>query len=112
MAPPAKVATKKGDPKAQAVKATKAVKSGALTLKRKIKKIRTSVTFRTGNMRLQSFSWTKLTVLDQLVWNVELKHPMLIQEIWISRNSATWVEWEAWEEWAVWVEWAAWTWPA
>ncbi|KAL5711051.1 60S ribosomal protein L23A [Ranunculus cassubicifolius] len=44
MAPPAKVA-KKGDPKAQASKAAKAVKSGASTLKKTIKKIRTSVTF-------------------------------------------------------------------
>ncbi|KAL5702775.1 60S ribosomal protein L23A [Ranunculus cassubicifolius] len=41
MAPPAKVA-KKGDPKAQASKAAKAVKSGASTLKKTIKKIRTS----------------------------------------------------------------------
>lgn len=38
-------ATKKTDPKAQALKAAKAVKSGASTLKKKTKKIRTSVTF-------------------------------------------------------------------
>ncbi|KAL5986118.1 60S ribosomal protein L23A [Asimina triloba] len=38
-------ATKKTDPKAQALKAAKAVKSGASTLKKKAKKIRTSVTF-------------------------------------------------------------------
>ncbi|KAK1257060.1 60S ribosomal protein L23A [Acorus gramineus] len=38
-------ATKKADPKAQALKAAKAVKSGASTLKKKAKKIRTSVTF-------------------------------------------------------------------
>lgn len=37
--------TKKVDPKAQAVKAAKAVKSGASSLKKKVKKIRTSVTF-------------------------------------------------------------------
>ncbi|XXG80996.1 hypothetical protein AAC387_Pa09g1732 [Persea americana] len=46
MAPPAKAASaKKNDPKAQALKAAKAVKSGASTLKKKAKKIRTSVTF-------------------------------------------------------------------
>eukprot|EP00262_Sarcandra_glabra_P005311 TRINITY_DN1674_c0_g2_i3.p1 TRINITY_DN1674_c0_g2~~TRINITY_DN1674_c0_g2_i3.p1 ORF type:complete len:157 (+),score=37.40 TRINITY_DN1674_c0_g2_i3:78-548(+) len=46
MAPPSKAAaTKKTDPKAQALKAAKAVKSGASTLKKKAKKIRTSVTF-------------------------------------------------------------------
>lgn len=39
------VATKKADPKAQALKAAKAVKSGAATLKKKEKKIRKSVTF-------------------------------------------------------------------
>ncbi|KAL4186510.1 hypothetical protein AMTRI_Chr09g14450 [Amborella trichopoda] len=44
MAPKA-AATKKADPKAQALKAAKAVKSGASTLKKKTKKIRTSVTF-------------------------------------------------------------------
>ncbi|KAL4186223.1 hypothetical protein AMTRI_Chr09g32770 [Amborella trichopoda] len=37
--------TKKPDPKARALKAAKAVKSGASTLKKKTKKIRTSVTF-------------------------------------------------------------------
>lgn len=37
--------TKKADPKAQALKAAKAVKSGAATFKKKAKKIRTSVTF-------------------------------------------------------------------
>lgn len=37
--------TKKVDPKVQAVKAAKAVKSGASSLKKKVKKIRTSVTF-------------------------------------------------------------------
>lgn len=36
---------KKNDPKAQALKAAKAVKTGASTLKKKAKKIRTSVTF-------------------------------------------------------------------
>ncbi|KAL5996002.1 60S ribosomal protein L23A [Asimina triloba] len=45
MAPPAKAATKKADPKSQALKAAKAVKSGSSTLKKKTKKIRTSVTF-------------------------------------------------------------------
>ncbi|KAL5716611.1 60S ribosomal protein L23A [Ranunculus cassubicifolius] len=46
MAPPSKVGSaKKGDPKAQAAKAAKAVKSGASTLAKKVKKIRTSVTF-------------------------------------------------------------------
>ncbi|KAF8402840.1 hypothetical protein HHK36_010931 [Tetracentron sinense] len=46
MAPLSKVATnKKNDPKAQALKAAKAVKSGTSTLKKKAKKIRTSVTF-------------------------------------------------------------------
>ncbi|GAB2301997.1 60S ribosomal protein L23A [Dionaea muscipula] len=45
MAPPKGDATKKADPKAQALKAAKAVKSGASTLKKKTKKIRTSVTF-------------------------------------------------------------------
>ncbi|KAF9604687.1 hypothetical protein IFM89_009123 [Coptis chinensis] len=41
MAPPSKVSTtKKADPKAQALKAAKAVKSGASTLKKKAKKIR------------------------------------------------------------------------
>ncbi|XP_020525173.1 60S ribosomal protein L23A isoform X1 [Amborella trichopoda] len=45
MAPPAKATTKKPDPKARALKAAKAVKSGASTLKKKTKKIRTSVTF-------------------------------------------------------------------
>ncbi|KAF5181274.1 60S ribosomal protein L23A [Thalictrum thalictroides] len=45
MAPPSKVATKKADPKVQAQKAAKAVKSGASTLKKRVKKIRTSVTF-------------------------------------------------------------------
>ncbi|KAK9684157.1 hypothetical protein RND81_10G190300 [Saponaria officinalis] len=45
MAPPAKDG-KKADPKAQALKAAKAVKSGASTLKKKKdKKIRTKVTF-------------------------------------------------------------------
>ncbi|KAL9250193.1 Alcohol dehydrogenase 1-like protein [Drosera capensis] len=38
-------AAKKADPKAQALKAAKAVKSGTSTLKKKTKKIRTSVTF-------------------------------------------------------------------
>lgn len=38
-------ALKKADPKAQALKAAKAVKSGTSTLKKKAKKIRTSVTF-------------------------------------------------------------------
>uniref|UniRef100_A0A5B6ZGQ9 60S ribosomal protein L23A n=1 Tax=Davidia involucrata TaxID=16924 RepID=A0A5B6ZGQ9_DAVIN len=43
---PAKVDNaKKADPKAQALKAAKAVKSGSSTLKKKAKKIRTSVTF-------------------------------------------------------------------
>ncbi|CAM8886862.1 unnamed protein product [Rhodiola kirilowii] len=37
--------TKKADPKAQALKAAKAVKSGPATIKKKVKKIRTSVTF-------------------------------------------------------------------
>ncbi|XP_068647625.1 large ribosomal subunit protein uL23 [Aristolochia californica] len=46
MAPPTKAAlAKKNDPKAQALKAAKAVKSGASTLKKRTKKIRTSVTF-------------------------------------------------------------------
>ncbi|PIA38937.1 hypothetical protein AQUCO_02700257v1 [Aquilegia coerulea] len=45
MAPPSKVATKKADPKVQAQKAAKAVKSGVSTLKKRVKKIRTSVTF-------------------------------------------------------------------
>jgi len=36
---------KKADPKAQALKAAKAVKSGASTLKKRTKKIRTKVTF-------------------------------------------------------------------
>ncbi|KAF8402247.1 hypothetical protein HHK36_013199 [Tetracentron sinense] len=46
MAPPSKVATtKKNDPKAQALKAAKAVKSGVSTSKKKAKKIRTSITF-------------------------------------------------------------------
>ncbi|KAG9456224.1 hypothetical protein H6P81_000732 [Aristolochia fimbriata] len=46
MAPPTKAGqAKKADPKAQALKAAKAVKSGASTLKKKTKKIRTSVTF-------------------------------------------------------------------
>jgi len=36
---------KKADPKAQALKAAKAVKSGSSTLKKKTKKIRTKVTF-------------------------------------------------------------------
>ncbi|XXG54859.1 hypothetical protein AAC387_Pa03g2636 [Persea americana] len=46
MAPSSKAAaTKKTNPKAQALKAAKAVKSGASTLKKKAKKIRTSVTF-------------------------------------------------------------------
>ncbi|KAI3995029.1 hypothetical protein MKX01_020801 [Papaver californicum] len=46
MAPPSKVATtKKADPKAHALKAAKAVKAGASTIKKKAKKIRTSVTF-------------------------------------------------------------------
>ncbi|CAA6654893.1 unnamed protein product [Spirodela intermedia] len=44
MAPPTKAAVRKGDPKAQALKAAKAVKSGTSALK-KTKKIRTSVTF-------------------------------------------------------------------
>ncbi|KAH9616143.1 hypothetical protein KSS87_012485 [Heliosperma pusillum] len=44
MAPPAKDG-KKADPKAQALKAAKAVKSGASTLKKADKKIRTKVTF-------------------------------------------------------------------
>lgn len=37
--------TKKADPKAQALKAAKAVKSASTTFKKKAKKIRTSVTF-------------------------------------------------------------------
>ncbi|KAK9169293.1 hypothetical protein Syun_001433 [Stephania yunnanensis] len=46
MAPPTKTgATKKADRKAQALKAAKAVKSSASTLKKQTKKIRTSVTF-------------------------------------------------------------------
>ncbi|KAI3978793.1 hypothetical protein MKX01_015968 [Papaver californicum] len=46
MAPPSKVATtKKADPKAHAVKYAKAVKAGESTIKKKEKKIRTSVTF-------------------------------------------------------------------
>ncbi|CAN6485102.1 unnamed protein product [Victoria cruziana] len=45
MAPPAKPLAKKPDAKAQALKAAKAVKSGSFTLKKKSKKIRTSVTF-------------------------------------------------------------------
>ncbi|KAI3845410.1 hypothetical protein MKW98_029061 [Papaver atlanticum] len=45
MAPPSKVTSKKADPKVQANKAAKAVKSGASTIKKKAKKIRTSVTF-------------------------------------------------------------------
>ncbi|CAN6463474.1 unnamed protein product [Victoria cruziana] len=45
MAPPAKPAAKKPDAKAQALKAVKAVKSGSFTLKKRSKKIRTSVTF-------------------------------------------------------------------
>nr|POE45075.1 60s ribosomal protein l23a [Quercus suber] len=44
MAPAKADSTKKSDPKAQALKAAKAVKSGA-TFKKKTKKIRTSVTF-------------------------------------------------------------------
>ncbi|GLJ32460.1 hypothetical protein SUGI_0653070 [Cryptomeria japonica] len=44
MAPP-KAAAKKADPKGQAHKAAKAVKAGAITLKKRTKKIRTSVTF-------------------------------------------------------------------
>ncbi|GLJ32461.1 hypothetical protein SUGI_0653100 [Cryptomeria japonica] len=44
MAPP-KGAAKKADPKGQAQKAAKAVKAGAITLKKRTKKIRTSVTF-------------------------------------------------------------------
>lgn len=39
------VDSKKNDPKAQALKAAKAVKAGAATFKKKVKKIRTSVTF-------------------------------------------------------------------
>ncbi|XP_049931937.1 60S ribosomal protein L23A isoform X1 [Nymphaea colorata] len=45
MAPPAKPPAKKPDAKGQALKAAKAVKSGSFTLKKKTKKIRTSVTF-------------------------------------------------------------------
>ncbi|XP_031501534.1 60S ribosomal protein L23A-like [Nymphaea colorata] len=45
MAPPAKAPAKKPDAKAQALKTAKAVKSGSFTLKKKTKKIRTSVTF-------------------------------------------------------------------
>ncbi|OAY73019.1 60S ribosomal protein L23A [Ananas comosus] len=45
MAPPTKAGAKKADGKTQAVKVAKAVKSGPATLKRKVKKIRTSVTF-------------------------------------------------------------------
>eukprot|EP00252_Welwitschia_mirabilis_P019027 TRINITY_DN4298_c0_g1_i1.p1 TRINITY_DN4298_c0_g1~~TRINITY_DN4298_c0_g1_i1.p1 ORF type:complete len:155 (-),score=26.44 TRINITY_DN4298_c0_g1_i1:234-698(-) len=45
MAPP-KGSAKKPDPKAQAAKAAKAVKAGATSLKRKTKKVRTSVIFR------------------------------------------------------------------
>ncbi|KAL9261803.1 Large ribosomal subunit protein uL23-like protein [Drosera capensis] len=45
MAPSKVEAAKKADPKAQALKAAKAVKSGTSTLKKKTKKIRTSVTF-------------------------------------------------------------------
>ncbi|RZC77110.1 hypothetical protein C5167_001262 [Papaver somniferum] len=39
------VVTKKADPKVQANKTSKAVKAGASTIKKKAKKIRTSVTF-------------------------------------------------------------------
>ncbi|RVW56971.1 60S ribosomal protein L23a [Vitis vinifera] len=45
MAPAKADSSKKADPKAQAAKAAKAVKSGASTFKKKAKKIRTSVTF-------------------------------------------------------------------
>ncbi|XP_057475882.1 60S ribosomal protein L23A isoform X1 [Actinidia eriantha] len=44
MAPKAD-STKKSDPKGQALKAAKAVKSGSVAFKKKVKKIRTSVTF-------------------------------------------------------------------
>ncbi|KAI3873736.1 hypothetical protein MKX03_029466, partial [Papaver bracteatum] len=37
--------TKKGDPEVMANKASKAIKAGALTIKKKSKKIRTSITF-------------------------------------------------------------------
>ncbi|GAB4827984.1 60S ribosomal protein L23A [Ancistrocladus abbreviatus] len=45
MAPAKADPAKKADPKAQPVKAAKAVKSGATTFKKEAKKIRTSVTF-------------------------------------------------------------------
>ncbi|KAJ0969011.1 hypothetical protein J5N97_021888 [Dioscorea zingiberensis] len=45
MAPPTKATPKKPDGKVQALKVAKAVKSGVSTLKKKSKKIRTSVTF-------------------------------------------------------------------
>ncbi|KAH0463297.1 hypothetical protein IEQ34_007879 [Dendrobium chrysotoxum] len=45
MAPPVKATSKKSDAKSQAVKVAKAVKSGASSIKKKAKKIRTSVTF-------------------------------------------------------------------
>ncbi|XP_073526349.1 uncharacterized protein [Phyllobates terribilis] len=72
MAPPAKADGKKADPKAQALKAAKAVKSGASTLKKKTKKVRTSVTFhrprtlkKTRNPKYPRISATPRCKLDQ-----------------------------------------------
>ena len=71
---------KKADPKAQALKAAKAVKSGASTLKKQTKKIRTSVTFhrpRTLKLaRSPKYPRISATPRNKLDQYQILKHPL------------------------------------